>query len=431
MSLKFRCRACGAEIIVKYLKVGEQAKCKACGVIVEVPRAAQETDEESTTTTLVEEREKGIEEVKEKKKNKTHYQKYVENYQTGKKHIAINKPLYIILFLVVVITTVLFGLIGGLILCGLMGLILLLVAKRKIVCPSCGKEFELSKSTKKYICENCYSLLLLGSDKKKCELSECPYCKHKTYVAPSHGVFLCSNCGMKRDSTNLDELVNDSKCPECKKEIPEGVLFCKYCDKTIDISQTFKNTTLFDFDWVMGKDAYGHFKFAQFLMMIMKNKLKKVEDHADMLFLLQAIEFTNASIQEILQNPQMHTKVLTLLYDMDTVYAKILEKEIAVIQSLDLSKSPLQGPHTITVRTGDYENARLFWHYLKEEPHITTHWLIEEVLHGKLEDSKRISKWNNNLVYIVEEKGGLMKIMFLQLLKEHEKFNDREGTRGV
>ncbi len=46
MALKFDCRDCGKTIVIKYLKVGEVAKCRNCGAEIVVPGAASEVDEE-------------------------------------------------------------------------------------------------------------------------------------------------------------------------------------------------------------------------------------------------------------------------------------------------------------------------------------------------------------------------------------------------
>jgi predicted RNA-binding Zn-ribbon protein involved in translation (DUF1610 family) len=46
MALKFKCDNCGKEVIVKYLRRGETAKCRFCGVETVVPDDAVETGEE-------------------------------------------------------------------------------------------------------------------------------------------------------------------------------------------------------------------------------------------------------------------------------------------------------------------------------------------------------------------------------------------------
>jgi len=45
MSLKFDCPNCGKEILVKYLKRGEQAKCPHCGELCVIPDSTQEAAE--------------------------------------------------------------------------------------------------------------------------------------------------------------------------------------------------------------------------------------------------------------------------------------------------------------------------------------------------------------------------------------------------
>ena len=48
MSLKYKCENCGKEIITKFLKVGETAKCRFCGAETVVPESGTETAAEST-----------------------------------------------------------------------------------------------------------------------------------------------------------------------------------------------------------------------------------------------------------------------------------------------------------------------------------------------------------------------------------------------
>lgn len=45
MALKFKCKKCGTEIIVKFLKVGEIAECRSCGTKNIVPETAIRTEE--------------------------------------------------------------------------------------------------------------------------------------------------------------------------------------------------------------------------------------------------------------------------------------------------------------------------------------------------------------------------------------------------
>ena len=46
MALEFKCQNCGTDIIVKFVKVGETARCRSCGAENVVPETAVETDQE-------------------------------------------------------------------------------------------------------------------------------------------------------------------------------------------------------------------------------------------------------------------------------------------------------------------------------------------------------------------------------------------------
>ena len=47
MALKFRCENCGKAIAVRFLTVGEVAKCKSCGANNSVPESAEEISAEA------------------------------------------------------------------------------------------------------------------------------------------------------------------------------------------------------------------------------------------------------------------------------------------------------------------------------------------------------------------------------------------------
>ena len=47
MALKFRCENCGEDIAVRFLTVGEVAKCKSCGASNPVPESAEEISDEA------------------------------------------------------------------------------------------------------------------------------------------------------------------------------------------------------------------------------------------------------------------------------------------------------------------------------------------------------------------------------------------------
>ena len=47
MALKFQCKNCGADIAVRFLKVGEAAECRNCGASNSVPESAEEIGDEA------------------------------------------------------------------------------------------------------------------------------------------------------------------------------------------------------------------------------------------------------------------------------------------------------------------------------------------------------------------------------------------------
>ena len=52
MALKFQCKSCGADIAVRFLKVGEAAECKSCGARNPVPESAEEISDEAAESII-------------------------------------------------------------------------------------------------------------------------------------------------------------------------------------------------------------------------------------------------------------------------------------------------------------------------------------------------------------------------------------------
>ena len=52
MALKFQCKSCGKDIAVKFLKIGETAKCKNCGASNSVPESAEEISDEAAESII-------------------------------------------------------------------------------------------------------------------------------------------------------------------------------------------------------------------------------------------------------------------------------------------------------------------------------------------------------------------------------------------
>ena len=52
MALKFQCKSCGKDIAVKFLKIGEAAKCKNCGASNAVSESAEEISDEAAESII-------------------------------------------------------------------------------------------------------------------------------------------------------------------------------------------------------------------------------------------------------------------------------------------------------------------------------------------------------------------------------------------
>ena len=52
MALKFRCENCGKDIAVRFLRIGEAAKCKNCGASNAVPDSAEEIGNEAAESII-------------------------------------------------------------------------------------------------------------------------------------------------------------------------------------------------------------------------------------------------------------------------------------------------------------------------------------------------------------------------------------------
>ena len=52
MALKFQCKDCGKDIAVKFLKIGEAARCKNCGASNAVPESAEEISNEAAESII-------------------------------------------------------------------------------------------------------------------------------------------------------------------------------------------------------------------------------------------------------------------------------------------------------------------------------------------------------------------------------------------
>ena len=52
MALKFQCKNCGEDIAVRFLEIGEAAKCRSCGASNSVPESAESISDEAAESII-------------------------------------------------------------------------------------------------------------------------------------------------------------------------------------------------------------------------------------------------------------------------------------------------------------------------------------------------------------------------------------------
>ena len=220
MALKFQCHTCRNYIIVKYLKVGEIAKCKACGAENIVPNNALEQDESALVRfcSIC-----GTE-------NELYAQvcKKCRNILSGSLK---SDPTMV------------------------QSVSKSLKANRKIVenkfCKICNSKFILGEDINR--CESCLNFYhsLCWDRYGGCnqhgykeynrlsplgETMFCPYCKTKLNKAFK----ICPNC-----KKNLEMVTQESEyyCDSCEKDVPADAIFCPFCGTQLEERKNIMHET--------------------------------------------------------------------------------------------------------------------------------------------------------------------------------------------
>jgi len=123
MSLKFYCLNCGATLVVKFLKKGERAKCRSCGIEVYVPDNAIEVDLSEWSKAISEENPNMEKDVAEQMSNSNITK---PKFQAATKMgVAISLMGWSIMILTVIATIYVFGSASGT--SKLLGIVVLLI----------------------------------------------------------------------------------------------------------------------------------------------------------------------------------------------------------------------------------------------------------------------------------------------------------------
>ncbi|MFH1050849.1 MAG: zinc ribbon domain-containing protein [bacterium] len=290
--------------------------------------------------------------------------------------------------------------IGGVIgiIVGLIRTIINIVRKTKrIKCPKCNTEVNVYGSVKKYMCLNCRSLLLLGKDSTlNLKPKKCHYCGHETFVTEDHGNFLCSDCGIilqsntssykNKDEREINNLIN---CPNCNKQVPKTVIYCKYCNEIL-INEfelcSVSDQLRYDLDWKIGKSSLGHFNYARAVLKNIRVLILKAENLWAVRNLKWKLETVFISLEEAITDHKLYQEIGNLLPEIDLLYSDILEQELKFVKRFDQKiKYPKDEFSLITY-----------------EPQIQIRRKIESIFGSRLEAIGSVGVWGNNLVEIKE-----------------------------
>lgn len=289
----------------------------------------------------------------------------------------------------------------ALLVCGLAGVVMvpgglgwLLVSmvrpSKKITCPRCKRVHQVLRSVNRYMCTECGTLLLVGRESDEApKFTNCSYCGLATAATPSHGVFLCSKCGIPRTARG-PETSRMFSCPRCRRSLPIEILYCVHCGQVFqsnlaDITRGEKRLS-YDMYWRVGKDAMGHFVYAQILF----DRIRRIAGSAKSLEKIQQLVLDLRdgllSFDMAIREPAMRQRALRALHTMDSAYASSLKAELA------WAKSPAGAQ---SMRAESVET-------LKREPHIQVRRDVERQLSEIRNRRISVGAWSQGLIVFKE-----------------------------
>ncbi|MBN1347942.1 hypothetical protein JXJ21_00900 [candidate division KSB1 bacterium] len=282
---------------------------------------------------------------------------------------------------------------------------------KSIRCPQCNNEDRIYSSVKKYMCTECGTMLLLGSNKElDPQFSACAYCGLQTAVTEDHGQFLCPDCGFLRYSDGSEGDTSTQECPGCKKNVPASVIFCKYCNTILRADFSAPPVAAFgceyDEDWKIGKSKSGHFQFARALLKSVREHLPLSEDILETQKLLDQVGQALISTEEASQDTSLREMIEKLMPEFDITYSGVIELELKQLRELPKKKK--------------FKSDQL--DTLLNEPFILARRRIEELFKESLEKGGGIGIWNEKLVTVTKDDSKSRVTNFIGLESEVQRF---------
>lgn len=271
---------------------------------------------------------------------------------------------------------------------------------KSLKCPRCGSSFEVFTKVTKAMCPSCGLLVLPGeSQSPNLRLVECAYCGLKTAASPDCLTYRCSNCGVSRTGITTPGIQDKDPCPFCGNLKPTEATLCLYCNNTI--KQTYHNGKFldsFNMDWLIGKDATGHYHFSKGLLTSINANASGAKGLDELAICWADLETALISMEEAGCNGAEQAVIEDLIPQLEAVYGSLLEKELRIIEG-DANKKYEKGKLKISI----------------DEPYLKARRRIEERFSEAIPSALR---WNDKLLEVTETATGKHVVKNYSRLKD-------------
>lgn len=285
---------------------------------------------------------------------------------------------------------------------------------KQIRCPACGREHIVYQSVTKYMCPDCYELLLMAKGPaEEIGFSQCRYCGRRTAVSPGHGLFSCPDCGTMRGLGSGEPSYKQIACPGCGSYVPQDAIYCTKCERSLKtvFKRADKNAApgpLYDMDWKIGKSGPGHLHYCKALLAGLDADNKSAEDVKAVQDVLARWKEIFVSLEEALADSSTGASARKMIVPIDLAYCETLAAEKRVLSAVPPKKK---------FGKDELEGFRL-------EPHMAARRRVEAAvgLPGDLSGGT-IGVWGDKLVEVDRSDSGSKIKTFDPLVAEEQRFS--------
>ena len=188
-------------------------------------------------------------------------------------------------------------------------------------------------------------------------------------------------------------------CPFCDNLIPTEAILCLQCGKAL--KQTHHDGKFldgFDMDWLIGKDAVGHYQFSKALLTSIETEVSRAQGLDELAACWTDLETALVSLEEAGYNGAEQIVTKDLIPQLEATYRNLIENEMRIIEG-DVSRKYKKGSLKVLVNES----------YLKGRRRI------EERFSQVIPPSAR---WNDKLIEVVETTTGKHAVKNYSRLKD-------------